>query len=70
MKVVLLILACSAIVGCDVDYKHHPDVLVAIRDPMFVEWLRRNDLVVLSTCSCIGCTRIHVMKADRKDGAK
>ena len=69
MKKVLLILACAAIAGC-CDYEPHPDVLAATRDPMFVEWLRRNDLVVLNTYSCIGCTRIHVMKADRKDGAK
>lgn len=69
MKKALLILACAAIAGC-CDYEHHPDVLVALRDPMFVEWLRRNDLVVLDTCSCIGCTRIHVMKVDRKDGVK
>ena len=69
MKKALLILACAAIAGCG-DYEHHPDVLAATRDPMFDEWLRCNDLVMLNSYSCIGCTRIHVMKADRKDGAK
>lgn len=69
MKKILLILACATIAGCS-DYEQHPDVLAAMRDPIFNEWLRRNDLVVLNSYSCIGCTRIHVMKADRKDGAR
>ena len=60
MKKILLILACAAIAGCE--YEHHPDVLAATRDPSFVEWLRRNDLVMSSAAPGYECSIIYVQK--------
>ena len=69
MKKALLILACAAIAG-GCDYEHHPDVLAATRDPMFVEWLRRNDLVVSSVSPGYGCSIIYVRHLVKDERAK
>ena len=70
MKRLLLIAITAALTGCDSSYDRHPEVLTAMRDPLFDQWLKRNKLELIGAYNCIGCTRIHVMKNDRKDGAK
>lgn len=67
MKVVLLILACAAIAGC-CDYEHHTDVLAATRDPLFYEWLRRNNLVVSNVYPGGECSIIYVRKLGKEFG--
>lgn len=62
MKTALLLLACATIAGCWRGDKHYTDVLAATRDPMFVEWLRRNDLAVSDVSPSCGCSVIFVQK--------
>lgn len=69
MKIVLLILACAGIAGCDVD-ERHSEALAAMRDPLFDQWLKRNNLEVISVYPVYGCTRLHVRFVDEKDGVK
>lgn len=69
MKKALLILACAAIAGC-CDYEHHPDVLVATRDPLFVKWLKRNGLVVSSVSRGYDCSIIYVWKIGKDERGK
>jgi len=70
MKKALLILACAAIAGCWCDYEHHTDVLAATRDPLFVQWLSQNDLVVSCvSCGC-DCSIIYVWKLVKDGGVK
>lgn len=68
MKKALLILACAAIAGCE--YEHHPDVLAATRDPSFVEWLRKNDLVLSSVVPGYECSVIYVQKLGKDKEVK
>lgn len=69
MKKALLILACAAIAGC-CDYEHHPDVLAATRDPLFVQWLSRNDLVVSCVSQGRDCSIIYVRKLVKDEEGK
>ncbi len=62
MKKVILILAFAAIGGCRCAYEHHTDVLAATRDPLFVQWLRRNDLVMSQVYAGFECSVIYVHK--------
>ena len=67
MKKALLILACATIAGC---YNEHQDVLAATRDPLFVQWLRQNDLVVSNVSPGYGCSIIYVRKLVKDEEAK
>ena len=67
MKKALLILACATIAGC---YEHHTNVLAATRDPLFVQWLRQNDLVVSNVATGSDCTILYVRKLVKDEEAK
>lgn len=60
MKRLLLIAITAALTGCDSSYDRHSEVLTAMRDPLFDQWLKRNNLELVSTYACLGCTRLHV----------
>lgn len=68
MKILLMIVIAALLAGCD--HERHPEVLAAMRDPLFDQWLKSNKLEVVSTYPCIGCTRLHICFVDEKDGVK
>lgn len=70
MKRLLLIAITAALTGCDLSYDHHPEVLTAMRDPLFDQWLKRNNLELISTDACLGCTCLHVAFVGGKGEAK
>ena len=70
MKRLLMIAIAATLCGCDTGYDRHPEVLTAMRDPLFDQWLKRNKLELISTYRCVGCTRLHVCFVDEKDGVK
>ena len=70
MKIVLLILACAGIAGCGNVDERYPEALAAMRDPLFDQWLKRNNLEVISVYPVIGCTRLHVRFVDEKGEGK
>lgn len=67
-KILLMIVIAALLAGCD--YDRHPEVLTAMRDPLFDQWLKRNKLELFSTYPCFGCTRLHICFVDEKDGVK
>ena len=70
MKRLLMIAIAATLCGCDMGYDRHPEVMAAMRDPLFDQWLKRNKLELISTYRCVGCTRLHVRFVDEKDGVK
>lgn len=69
-KILLMIVIAALLAGCDMGYDRHHEVLAAMRDPLFDQWLKRNKLELISTYRCVGCTRLHVSFVDEKDGVK
>lgn len=70
-KILLMIVIAALLAGCDYDrHGRHPEVLTAMRDPLFDQWLKRNKLVLVSTYPCFGCTRLHICFVDEKDEVK
>ena len=70
MKKALLILACATIAGCSCDNEHYTTALAATRDPLFVQWLRQNDLVASNVSPGFGCSIIYVRKLIKDEEAK
>ena len=69
-KILLMIVIAALLAGCDSGYGRYPEVLAAMRDPLFDQWLKRNKLELFSTYPCFGCTRLHIGFVDEKDGVK
>jgi len=70
MKRLLMIAIAATLCGCDMGYDRHPEVLAAMRDPLFDQWLKRNKLELISTYDCIGCTGLYVRFVDAKGEVK
>ena len=66
-KILLMIVIAALLAGCDCGYDRHPEVLAAMRDPLFDQWLKRYNLELISTYRCVGCTRLHVCFVDEKE---
>ena len=60
MKRLLMIAIAATLCGCDTGYDRHPEVLAAMRDPLFDQWLKRNKLELIHTYESCGCTCLQV----------